>query len=216
MTTRIRITICIPFSRLHFHQLMRTARALTVYSQHVTSVRDVCTPGGGCLLWGVWHLLTNLQNIGGVCSGGSGIGGCLLTGGGVWTGGCLLPGKVNCLRGVICLTLGVSYFSTWGLVGGITACSEADTPMPHVITGVDSHLLKTLNLDTPMIFILAVNMDSMNYQLRKLLLAPNRCINTSPTKQCHVNNSMFVASGHYRNIYSCKLVKKIQIWNAKL
>ena len=108
---------------------MRTGRSLTIYRSLLL---------GGCLLWE--------EGEGGVCSGG----GCLLPGGvcswgvsaleGVCSWGCLLWGV--CSQGMSapggcllwgCLLQGVCVCSGGG-VGGIPACTEADTPSVNRMT----------------------------------------------------------------------------------
>ena len=64
---------------------MRTGRSLTVCWSLL--------PGGGCLLGGVVWGGGLLR--GGVCSWGSGLGGCLLLGGGVWSGGVCSWGGIS-------------------------------------------------------------------------------------------------------------------------
>ena len=108
----------------------------------------VCFPGGGgCLVRGV------SAAGGGVCSGGSAPGGCLVSGrgvsapGGVCSGGCMLWGGL--VLGGVCLSWGGSLLPgegcllqgvcSWGVSGpggcllvggvGIPACTEADPPL---------------------------------------------------------------------------------------
>ena len=136
------------------------------------------SPPGGCLLWrclvlgGVWSggLLQGGLVLGGVCSGAVStlvLGVCLLRGvstlgGGVWSqGGCLVlgvsaPGGV-CSRGV----------SAPGGCG-IPACTEADTPTPHVNRMTDR--CKNITLATTSSYVMAplsVKDDRFDWPIRE-------------------------------------------------
>ena len=74
-------------TRLHSSR-MRTARVLTISPSMLCTMGVYLVPGG-C----TWSVGVEVSALGGVCSGGQGVG-CLLPGGSAPAGGCLLLGGV--------------------------------------------------------------------------------------------------------------------------